>query len=60
MTDKTTTPSARSLEPGTAWLSGLIVATLTGGVAVLSASVLSAVLVALGITAALALALGFL
>ncbi|MET7768368.1 hypothetical protein [Nocardia sp. NPDC005366] len=60
MAVKTPRPGPRRIETGSAWLSGLIVATLSGGVAVLSASVLSAVFVAFGITVALALALGFL
>lgn len=45
----------RTFEPGTMGISGLIVAGLTGGVAVFSASILAAIAVALGITAALAL-----
>lgn len=46
--------SPRRLDSGTACISGLIVATLGGGVAVLTASTLETVLSALGITAVLA------
>lgn len=59
MAAKTTPPSRdRTLDPGSAWLSGLIVTALTGGVVVLSASILSAIAVAFGISAALALTIG--
>ncbi|MET8654338.1 hypothetical protein [Nocardia aurea] len=55
------TPPDRSpkFEPGTAWLSGLIVTTLTTGVVIMSASVVAAVLIAFGMAVALAAALGF-
>ncbi|WP_405181972.1 hypothetical protein OG225_13310 [Nocardia sp. NBC_01377] len=55
------TPSGRTpnFEPGTAWLSGLIVTTLSTGVVIMSASVAAAVLIAFGMAFALAAALGF-
>lgn len=52
-------PAGR-LEPGTVALSLLIVATLGAGVAVLSASVVTTVLVVLAITAVLGLVVGVL
>ncbi|MBH0779407.1 hypothetical protein [Nocardia bovistercoris] len=56
--NNTPSPRPRTLDSGSAWLSGLIVTALTGGVAVLSASILAAIAVAVGISAALALTIG--
>lgn len=47
-------PLSPGLESGTACISGLIVATLGGGVAVLTASTLETVLAALGVVVVLA------
>ncbi|MGN2638776.1 hypothetical protein ACTD5D_21930 [Nocardia takedensis] len=60
MTDKAWIRPGRSIEPGTAWLSGVIVTTLSGGVAVLSASVLGTILVAVSAVAGLVVVLGLL